>query len=71
MCETKEGIGGVDKDPAKADPRTERRQGFEDGMEMAAQLAENRHIVWHQEQAEVCCDVTACQDIAATIRRHV
>lgn len=43
-------------------------------LEEAAKVAERRHKEWrmpHKDDAkpgEVCCDVTACQDIAAAIR---
>lgn len=43
-------------------------------LEDAAKVAERRHEEWrlpHPDDAqdgEVCCDVTACEDIAAAIR---
>ena len=47
---------------------------WEDAIEAAAKVAEDRHESWrmpHRDDAEtgeVCCDVTACADIAAAIR---
>ena len=50
------------------------RAGQEEMRERAAKVAKYRHENWrmpHPEDAkagEVCCDVTACADIAAAIR---
>lgn len=49
---------------------TARAAARREALEEAAGIAETRHARWHDRdfEHEVCCDVTACADIAAAIR---
>lgn len=59
---------------ARAAVAAARAQGRREGLEEAAKVAEVRYRAWkmpHPDDSdlgEVCCDVTACEDIAKAIR---